>query len=336
MKSVLARAMARLAFTPPVRRALLRSRGYGLRVVLFHDIADTESTFTAGLNVTVSTQEFLSQIEFLARHYDIVSLATVLENDVVRKAGRPRLLLTFDDAYRSVAEVAAPKLRELGLPSVFFVNSQFVGNGTLALDNLLSHVINTVGLELVERAAGRPLVNPRAIWDSFLPTITTVERARFKADVANAAGIDVRLLAAAEQLYLDEPMLAGLPGTGMAIGNHTMSHVHCRTLDEQSFQDEVADNLIELERMTSQPVTSFSYPYGHRSDATSFMRGRLQQAGTEAAFLVHALPNPPRIEPLAYHRVSLHAGDGLDTFSAVEVLPRLRAVRNRMRSGGAA
>jgi peptidoglycan/xylan/chitin deacetylase (PgdA/CDA1 family) len=56
----------------------------------------------------------------MARDYEVVSLETVLSGELPRRA----LLITFDDGYRSIAEVALPILRRLGLPSVFFVTGE--------------------------------------------------------------------------------------------------------------------------------------------------------------------------------------------------------------------
>ena len=332
--SVLARSMARAAFSPLVRRRLLRMGDYRLRCVLFHDVVDEESAFTRGLNVTVSRSEFLAQVEFLAAHYTLVPFESVLEDGARLDTGsKPPLLITFDDAYRSVVDFCAPRLHELGVPSLFFVNGEFVGNRTLALDNLLSYVINTSGLTVIERAAARPLANPRAIWNSYLPTITPADRARFKREVADTAGIDIATLAQTARLYVDEAGIASLPALGMEIGNHTFSHLHCRTLDAQSCDREIGHNREVLEGMVSAPVRAFSFPYGHRADATPVVRHELERTGTKAAFLVHALPNTDDTDRYGYHRVSLHAGDNVDTFSAVEVLPRLRLLRNRLRRG---
>ena len=130
-----------------IARAL--SSQYSLRSVLFHDISDTESCFTKGLGVTVTRKQFEAALKFIAKHYTPVSLQDVIaEPDGKRLPPRP-VLLTFDDAYASVSEFAAPLCAELGVPAVFFVNGSCLNNQQLALENLVCYVTNIYGLDTV-------------------------------------------------------------------------------------------------------------------------------------------------------------------------------------------
>src|ERR1700730_2347856 len=79
---------------------------YSFRCVLFHKIADTDSAFTRGLGVTITRSNFEAALKFLTRHYTPVRLHDVLA-DADSLPPRP-VLVTFDDAYASVCEFAAP------------------------------------------------------------------------------------------------------------------------------------------------------------------------------------------------------------------------------------
>ncbi len=57
------------------------------------------------------------------------------------------LLITFDDGYRSFVESALPVLRRFGLPSVLFVTGAYSRSRHLPLDNLLSYLCASIGLE---------------------------------------------------------------------------------------------------------------------------------------------------------------------------------------------
>ena len=52
---------------------------------------------------------------------------------------------TFDDAYRSVLDVAGPILKAANAPSVFFVNPATVTDSFLPVDNVLSIAIEEFG-----------------------------------------------------------------------------------------------------------------------------------------------------------------------------------------------
>ena len=66
---------------------------------------------------------------------------------------QPRpVLVTFDDAYASVSEFAAPLCSKFGVPAVFFVNGACLDNRQLALENLVCYVANVFGLDTVNAA----------------------------------------------------------------------------------------------------------------------------------------------------------------------------------------
>jgi peptidoglycan/xylan/chitin deacetylase (PgdA/CDA1 family) len=96
--------------------------------VLFHDVSETESSFTKGLGVTVTPHNFETALRFLVKHYTPVSLRDVLSNpDGHNLPARP-VLVTFDDGYASVCEFAAPICRKYHVPAVFFVSAECLDN----------------------------------------------------------------------------------------------------------------------------------------------------------------------------------------------------------------
>ena len=86
----------------------------------------------------------------------------------------------------------------------------------------------------------------------------------------------------------------------------------------------------ELEALTGQTLRSFSVPYGSAEDLRADLVAHLQQTGHEAAFLVESLPNPSRADRFRLKRVSIKAEGDAGLFSEVEILPRFRAIRNRL------
>ena len=121
--------------------------------MLFHDVSDTESPFTKGLGGTITRKNFEAALRFITRYYTPVSLQDVIANcDGQALPPRP-VLVTFDDAYASVSEFAAPLCSKFGVPAVFFVNGECLDNQRLALDNLVCYVANMCGLGIINAAA---------------------------------------------------------------------------------------------------------------------------------------------------------------------------------------
>ena len=326
----------------PGRFGIVRVLGlsYSLRCVVFHDISATESPFTRGMRVTVPPSDFEAALKFLTRHYTPVRLQDVLDASDGRSLPPRPVLVTFDDGYASMMECAAPLCRKYAVPGVLFLNAAFLDNEGLAPDNLVCYVANVQGMEAINAAAGpvgyadTPKLESLAeVFSRLFPSLSLAERRVFLDALAHLGGINVRQLAGEAGLYLNRKQVGELAASDFEIGNHTFHHVHCRSLTAADFGQEIERNKAELEALSGKKVRSFSLPYGSSADLTGDFARNLQVSGHEAVFLSESVSNPGGGEYLRFDRVSIHANKDDAFFFEIEVLPRLRAVRNRLSRG---
>ena len=252
------------------------------------------------------------------------------------KRCRPDLLLvTFDDAYASVSEFAAPLCSKFGVPAVFFVNGACLDNRQLALDNLVCYVANECGLGTINAAAhvarGTKDIELRSLTEvfaRFLPAISLSAREVFRDTLLQLARIDEGKLAEEARLYLSSRQLRDLATFNFEIGNHTYSHANCRALSAGDFAGEIDRNKTVLEAASGRKVRSFSVPYGSSADLTSDLVAHLRRSGYEAAFLSESRANPPCRDRFCLDRVSINTGSDGVLFSEIEILPRLRSAKD--------
>lgn len=309
---------------------------YSLRCLVFHHISATESPFTAGINVSTIPKKFEDALKFITAYYTPVRLEDVLASSRSRALPPRAVLVTFDDAYASVVEVAAPLCRKFGVPAVFFVNAAFVDNQRLAPDNLVCYVAKVHGMDTINAAARTlrradiPQLNSLSdVFTGFFPSTTVKERTAFLEALEDLAGIGGSRLAQQARLYLTAEQLRTLASFDFEIGNHTYTHVHGRSLSREDFGREIDRNKSELEAISGTKVRSFSQPYGSSKDVSSELSDHLKQTGHEALFLSESVANPRGADPFHLDRVNSRSeGDDI-LFLELEVLPRLRAVRNR-------
>ena len=76
-------------------------------------------------NLFVTTEAFEQQMSFLRRRRNVVGLDDVVDHRVSR--GHPAVVITFDDAYRSVLRNAGPILSRYGFPATVFVPTAWRG-----------------------------------------------------------------------------------------------------------------------------------------------------------------------------------------------------------------
>ncbi len=101
-----------------------------LAVLGFHRIGDPPRDWYSWFYVPEST--FVLHLTYLKDDgWCVIDLATLLRGlEAARTLPERTALLTFDDGYRSIREIALPWLVRFGYPAVMFVPTDFVGGSS--------------------------------------------------------------------------------------------------------------------------------------------------------------------------------------------------------------
>jgi peptidoglycan/xylan/chitin deacetylase (PgdA/CDA1 family) len=119
LKRIAAPALSRRLLVPANRRAIF----------IFHDVSNPTSGHFRP-EYSTAPQVFQEQIEFLARHFELVSLSAITRPDNA-SGERPRAAITFDDGFRGVRTDAMPLLESKGIPFAVFVNRMAIEKDAL-------------------------------------------------------------------------------------------------------------------------------------------------------------------------------------------------------------
>lgn len=326
-KNRMLRALVRAVPRSRMLASLLGSQG--LRVACYHHLADSEHELIAGLGITTSPALFAAHLDALRRDYDVVDLDAVLNGPLPK---RP-LLITFDDAFRSVLDVAGPMLRERGMPAVYFLNAGCIADGIPLPEHLLNLLIRQRGITAVVDVLGMDPARCRTIGE-ITATLDLDGWRQLIARLAAGFAVDPMAVARDSGLYLTPADVAKLSAVGIEVGNHTANHFPGRVLDEATAGSEIVAGRRQLEQWSGRPVRSYAQPFGCGADVTAVVRAALATAGTEVAFLVESRANRVGARQHAirlYDRVGFRDEPAGELFLNLELLPRLRAVRARMR-----
>ena len=99
----------------------------GLIVFTYHRIAEPGADPFYDPVISATPESFRVQVEALGRRVRVLTLGEALEWIASGPPWRePAALITFDDGYRDNFEVAAPILRDRGIPATFFIPTAFL------------------------------------------------------------------------------------------------------------------------------------------------------------------------------------------------------------------
>jgi len=237
-----------------VDRVLPRRRGV-LSILTYHrvDTADARPELLPSL-ISATPATFGDQMAMLARSFDVVSLADVLDAlDGPERLPRRAALLTFDDGYVDFATNAWPVLRAERLPATLFVATSFADDPTRWFwwDRLWAALSTT--------SRGEPIVTPLGALPAgpaHAATTAATLRTWLKELDHDAAMAEVDRIV--EQLgeparpatpaLLGWPELRQLAREGVTLAPHTRTHPLLDRVPPERAIEEIRGAHVDLER----------------------------------------------------------------------------------------
>lgn len=276
-----------------------------LAVLAYHGIDDPDG--------------FAAHLDYLTAHrtpIDLEELIAVLDGEAEPTPGA--VLLTFDDADRTLLEAGLPLLRERDMPGIAFV---------------VAGLLDTDRPYWWKEAAELIVAGGTAGTLAELAPEAAVRRMKRMPDRERRAAL--RALrrtaprAASRRPQLKGSELATLEEGGLRVGSHTASHPCLRRCERGTVEREILEaHEILTEALGHEPV-AFAYPDGQYDPRAE---GVLRRLGYRAAFLFdHRLSQDAPPVPLQISRVRVDASTSLDRLEII--LSGLHPALHRMRGG---
>lgn len=314
---------------------LLQSAGTwrGLLTLNYHRIGDgSQSLFDRPL-WSASEEEFESQVNYLARNFDVIGLDDL---DDVFDARRGRhVLITFDDGYRDNFEAAYPILASADVPAAFFIATGFIDKPSVPWWDEIAWMtrssqrtglprnvwtIQPVEFDEPDRAnAIRQLL-------SVYKQLEGHETARFLNFLGEATGSGRCPKAEANDLWMTWDMIREMRQGGMSFGAHTETHQLLARLQPEEQDREIRRSKCRLEVQLNESITAFSYPVGKPGAFDEVTRACLQDHGFRWAFSYYGGYADYRgYDRLDMPRVAVEVETGESMFRSMTSLPRVFA-----------
>ncbi len=217
-------------------------------------------------------QGFERQLKFLARFTTVIRLSTALDLIERDEPLPPRaVVLTFDDGYRDMLDVAVPTLARTGLPATFFLVPSFLSGRIRAWwEDLAAAFDRTDADELTWNGVRHDLGTPtarRQVHDRLLAPLKRLDHAAREDAVHQLAGLlTPGEPAPAGEHFLDWDGARALVSAGHEVGSHSARHVILSRETVQVQAVELADSRAELQSGLGVRVDTVAYPNGTGED----------------------------------------------------------------------
>lgn len=221
-----------------LRRAALARRAL---VLAYHNVVPDDGPCFGDRSLHLPRRMFVRQIEQLLRTHAVVPLGEILTPAPGR---RPRVAITFDDAYRGAVEIGVAELARRGIPATLFVVPEFVGRGPFWWDAVAAEgggVDPAVRAYALEELAGKDQDIRR--W-------------------AEAHGLRLRAVPESALVASEDELGAAIRHPGITLASHTWSHANLARLSPAELQEQLARPLDWLRQRYRNVIPWLSYPYG--------------------------------------------------------------------------
>lgn len=297
------------------RRRVARS---GITVFMYHDVGPDRDDIDVWQIVRRS--DFLRQVDYLRKHYQIVDLETALRAIDAPPSGKPMAVLTFDDGHRGNIDHLLPIVQQEDLPVTLYIATGHVESGQpYWFDRMVNHLQSNQPIELDLRRFGMGVL-----------------RFNDERGARNWARIQ-KLLVAIKSLPVDQcdpitdAIIAQLPQQGdpamaplkphevkalseipqIIIGAHTDGHEVLTKLSIDAARETIRRSVHKLTEWTGRIPRHFAYPAGFHNMA-------LQQLVSEMGF-ASAMSTETGIwrrhhSPYLIPRISVGRYDNMDRY----------------------
>jgi len=271
---------------------------------------------------TLEPRIFESQMQYLRRHYRVLSLTQMLEELESPASAKPAVSVTFDDGYRDLFVHAFPILRKYEIPATIFAivdaieteKAPWYDRIFLGLYVYSGRAI-TVDLDVLtefrlENATARLVAAETIVrWLRMQPDS---KRRDFCSDLSG------RLLVPEAELQrrmLTWEQLRIMQAGGIACGSHTLTHPVLSQVNHEDRIRELRESREILEMRLGQPIPYFAFPFGQPADCAGVTEMDLAACGYRAALTMTAGINRQGINCYALRRVSIGEQSHLPLFA---------------------
>lgn len=272
-------------------------------ILTYHGVVGTppKASSRALYKLMVPADEFRAQMQMLRARYNVVPLEELTRKLANGDSVERLAAVTFDDGWETTRTVAAPILRELGIPSTVFVATGLIGRverglWTQRLWNSLVHAESKVLRCGVLEFAADTQPRRRAAIAAIASACKRMSSGERRATVA-------RLIAKYgagpplpdDLAWMTWDQVRELPAIGMSVGAHTVDHEILSGLSLDDVRAQVRLSKRAIEERLGVPCRLFAYPNGSAQDFSDRHARILREEG----FLAACTQIPGRNGPLA-------------------------------------
>lgn len=239
-----------------------------------------------------TVEQFREHLAVLKDRFDFVTIDRLAGFARHRYAGRrPLALVTFDDGYADNHLLAFPVLKQMEVPAVFFLPTEYIGARRLLWSDEIAWMLRNsrhTTITLPYSTTPYSLSNDR-LESTIRGILRQVRQSRMPTDeqldaVRQACGGVTPVADGERPQFMTWAQVREMRSAGMDIGSHTHSHTPLARLTPDQQCAELANSRAVLEGELREPIRAVAYPVGDHTAYTAETCRIAREVGYELGF----------------------------------------------------
>ena len=247
------------------------------------------------LQLAVEPYNFEGQIEYLARNFNVISMAEMKQHiEMLRPFKKRTVVITFDGGFTDVLYTAKDVLNRFGVPATVFASSANILEGRRIWCKELEDFLianpckGLLNVEIDGRFRRWPLSTQHdrfRAYDELYSIVSEKTPPEQEAIIEQiTASVDLQAEELDDQRTMSAEELREIAEGGtIAIGGYTHSYVKLSRLPERQQMEEILRNKEILQEVLGRDIEYFAYPFGNDDGYTSETMCILQDVGFSLA-----------------------------------------------------
>jgi len=278
------------------------------RVVLYHAVELSESSYTKGLGVCISPETFALHLDYFQKFYGVMSINDYLATPAEKMHPAP-LLITFDDGYASVMEHAVPALEARTMSATVYLIGNAV-RGRMVWVNRLNQALNDYPAAAREVLSVYPGLIDRSRRGIIHHIQTTFTPMKIDALICQLESLVPDLTSKSDKLFSSPEDIRQMQTRGIEFGFHSNDHWNLGRCKDKDLDTTLTTNGIE--KLINS--NTFAYPFGYFSASAI---GRLKRQGYKLLMTVGS--NNERFSELHLDRTEVFETSSATLFARLEI-----------------
>lgn len=255
-------------------RFLRRVSNVNPLIINYHMVSDQMLPYVWPVYHYRNTKVFRQDLDFLCRHYNPLGMKDLIGHITT---GTPipehSFMITFDDGFREVYDIAAGILSEKKIPATFFVTKNFVDNKEMNYDNKKGLIADKIQKNKNLRNAVQAALNLNDDSDIIKEVFNLPVSKRYVVDeLLDAVDVNISDILRNVKPYMSSRQINKLVAEGFSIGGHSIDHPNFAELSLSEQVKQTAESIDFVRENFGVDYKVFAFPYSDRTISLDFFR----------------------------------------------------------------